>query len=172
MCILCNETETGCRIHAGEVFDKSEVGEKLAFCWHGHEGMASNLSPCDGNGWFRLCAGMAHSGYPIFFKVAHYPIDNSSSRIYNEYIHFQFLGAHSPMPTAKVFRSGNSQAVRLPKQFRLKSKEVEIFRRGDEVVLREKRANMAQAFDLLAGLPEDFAIPGRENDRPQKRKGL
>jgi virulence-associated protein VagC len=34
------------------------------------------------------------------------------------------------MGTARVFRSGNSQAVRLPKQFRLKSDEVEIFRVG------------------------------------------
>ena len=34
-------------------------------------------------------------------------------------------------------RSGNSQAVRLPKEFRFKGKEVEIFRRGDEIVLRE-----------------------------------
>jgi antitoxin VapB len=37
----------------------------------------------------------------------------------------------------RVFRSGNSQAVRLPKEFRFKGKEVEIFRRGDEIVLRE-----------------------------------
>ena len=34
------------------------------------------------------------------------------------------------MATARVFRSGNSQAVRLPKEFRLDSQEVEIFRRG------------------------------------------
>jgi len=74
--------------------------------------------------------------------------------------------------TAKVFRSGNSQALRLPKQFRLKSKEVEIFRRGDEIVLREKSGTMARAFDLLAGLPDDFEIPGREKDVPQKRKGI
>jgi len=32
-----------------------------------------------------------------------------------------------------VFKSGNSQAVRLPKAFRVKSKEVEI-RAGDEIV--------------------------------------
>jgi antitoxin VapB len=50
------------------------------------------------------------------------------------------------MTTAKVFRSGNSQAVRLPKEFRFKAKEVEIFRRGDEVVLREKPASMARAY--------------------------
>ena len=76
------------------------------------------------------------------------------------------------MPTARVFRSGNSQAVRLPKQFRLKSKEVEIFRRGNEIVLRERDGDLARAFELLAGLPEDIELPGRDKDRPQKRKGL
>ena len=76
------------------------------------------------------------------------------------------------MGTAKVFRSGNSQAVRLPKQFRLKSKEVEIFRRGDEIVLREKKGDMVRAFELLAGMPDDLKLPGRDKDRPQKRKGL
>ena len=76
------------------------------------------------------------------------------------------------MGTARVFRSGNSQAVRLPKQFRLKSKEVEIFRRGDEIVLREKDGTMVRAFDLLAGLPDDLELSGREEDLPQKREGL
>jgi antitoxin VapB len=76
------------------------------------------------------------------------------------------------MGTARVFRSGNSQAVRLPKQFRFEGKEVEIFRRGDEVVLREKYKNLARAFELLASLPDDFDLPGRENERPKKRKGL
>jgi antitoxin VapB len=76
------------------------------------------------------------------------------------------------MSTARVFRSGNSQAVRLPKQFRLKSKEVEIFRRGDEIVLREKDGTMVRAFNLLANLPGDLELVGREKDPPQKRKGL
>ncbi len=76
------------------------------------------------------------------------------------------------MSTARVFRSGNSQAVRLPKQFRLKSEEVEIFRRGDEIVLREKDGTMARAFDLLAGLPDDLVIVARAKDPPQKRKRL
>jgi antitoxin VapB len=54
----------------------------------------------------------------------------------------------------------------------LKSEEVEIFRRGKEIVLREKDGNMVRAFDLLAGLPDDLSLPEREKDRPQKRKGL
>jgi antitoxin VapB len=60
----------------------------------------------------------------------------------------------------------------LPKQFRLKGREVEIFRRGDEIVLREKEEDMMRAFELLAGLPDDLSLPGREKDEPQKRKGL
>jgi antitoxin VapB len=74
------------------------------------------------------------------------------------------------MATAKVFRSGNSQAVRLPKQYRLKSKEVAIYRRGDEIVLREKRGSMVRAFELLASLPEDMEVRPRQKDLPQKRK--
>jgi antitoxin VapB len=69
------------------------------------------------------------------------------------------------MRVAKVFRSGNSQAVRLPK-------EVEIFRRGNEVVLREKETSLVRAFELLASLPDDFDLTGREKELPEKRKGL
>ncbi len=76
------------------------------------------------------------------------------------------------MATARVFRSGNSQAVRLPKEFRLKSKEVEIFRRGEEIVLRERRGVMARAFEILAGLPDDMEIRSEVPDLPQKRKGV
>ncbi len=74
------------------------------------------------------------------------------------------------MDTAKVFRSGKSQAVRLPKQFCLKGDEVEIFHRGKEIVLRERDGTMARAFDLLAGLNDDQLI--ERKDRPQKRKSL
>ena len=76
------------------------------------------------------------------------------------------------MATARVFRSGNSQAVRLPKEFRLKCKEVEIFRRGDEIVLREKAEGLARAFEILADLPPDFFSEGRDDTPPQERDGL
>lgn len=76
------------------------------------------------------------------------------------------------MAIARVFQSGNSQAVRLPKEFRLKSREVEIFRRGKEIVLREKSENMARAFEILTELPEDVFPAGRNDSLPQKRKRL
>jgi antitoxin VapB len=72
------------------------------------------------------------------------------------------------MAIAKVFRSGNSQAVRLPKQFRLTSDEVEIYRRGDEIVLREKPKSLGRAFELLCELPD----VEREDGPPQEREGL
>ena len=76
------------------------------------------------------------------------------------------------MSTARVFRSGNSQAVRLPKEYRFDSDEVEIFRRGDEVVLREKARDMRRAYQLLADLPDDFLRDGRYDTPPQRRKAL
>lgn len=76
------------------------------------------------------------------------------------------------MPRAKIFRSGNSQALRLPKEFRFKSKEVEIFRRGDEIVLREPKGVMTRAFELLAGMPDDFEPRDRDKDQPQERERL
>lgn len=53
--------------------------------------------------------------------------------------------------TTTVFTSGNSQAVRLPKEFRFDTKQVTIERRGDEVVLRAKKPTVG---DLLRDLPE------------------
>lgn len=76
------------------------------------------------------------------------------------------------MTTAKVFQSGNSQAVRLPKEFRFKAKEVEIFQRGSEVVLREKVYTPADAFAILASLPDDFMAEGRNDTPPQEREAL
>ena len=76
------------------------------------------------------------------------------------------------MATAKVFKSGNSQAVRLPKEFRFKGREIKIFRRGDEVVLKEEPHSLEPAFHLLANLPDDMFSGGRKDDPPQRRKGL
>ena len=52
--------------------------------------------------------------------------------------------------TASVFTSGNSQAIRLPKEFRFDTKQVTIERRGDEIVLRAKPQTLG---DLLKSLP-------------------
>jgi antitoxin VapB len=75
------------------------------------------------------------------------------------------------MRTAKVFRSGNSQAVRIPAEFQFDTDEVEIFRRDDELVLRKKAKSLEQAFHLLASLPAGL-LAEREDNLPQERAGL
>ena len=76
------------------------------------------------------------------------------------------------MTYARVFQSGNSQAVRLPKEFRFKVDQVEIFRQGDDIVLREQPTSATAIFDALAALPADFMAGGRGDTPPQKRKSL
>ncbi len=76
------------------------------------------------------------------------------------------------MKKARVFQSGNSQAVRLPKEFRFQVKEVEILRRGDEVILREPKRTLANAFKALASMPADFMAEGRQDDAPEDREEL
>ena len=44
------------------------------------------------------------------------------------------------MKTAKVFKQGNSQAVRLPKEFRFQDDEIFIRKQGDTVLLIPKKA--------------------------------
>ena len=58
------------------------------------------------------------------------------------------------MPTTKVFKFGNSQAIRLPKEFRFNTNEVEIFRRGDEVVLRERSRTAAEILAIFESFSE------------------
>ncbi len=73
------------------------------------------------------------------------------------------------MKLAKIFKSGNSQAVRLPKEFQIRSKEVEIFRLGKDIILREKPKNLKRAFELLTSMPDDFFSHKREDSLPQER---
>lgn len=77
---------------------------------------------------------------------------------------------------ARVFQSGNSQAVRLPKEFRFDVEQVEITREGDAVILRPRADRRLRWSSLRAalerGLSEDFMSQGREQPRDQERPGL
>jgi antitoxin VapB len=73
---------------------------------------------------------------------------------------------------AQVVNSRNGQVIRLPKEIHIKTEEVEVFRRGNEIILREKMTPMQKAFQLIAELDFADALKDRHRDRPQKRKGL
>ncbi len=73
------------------------------------------------------------------------------------------------MKTAKVFRSGNSQAVRIPKEFQLEGDEVEIRRKGDVLILRPKSHSWGTLIDSLTKFTSDFLTDGRRQPPLQKR---
>ena len=77
---------------------------------------------------------------------------------------------------AKIFQSGNSQAVRLPKDFRFDVDEVEVSREGDAVILRPKPDKGRRWASLHAaverGFSEDFMAEGREQPAEQDRPDL
>jgi antitoxin VapB len=76
------------------------------------------------------------------------------------------------MDMAKIFKNGNSQAVRLPKAYQFNVSEVQIFRRGDEVVLKCKPKNLSKAFELLTEMSDDFMADGRCQPPMQDRESL
>ncbi|EJC83844.1 virulence-associated protein [Rhizobium leguminosarum bv. trifolii WSM2297] len=74
---------------------------------------------------------------------------------------------------ARVFQSGNSQAVRLPKDFRFDVDQVEVTREGDAVILRPRtyhgRRWASLRIALERGLSDDFMAQGREQPGDQER---
>ncbi|MGE0006191.1 MAG: antitoxin [Parvibaculaceae bacterium] len=77
---------------------------------------------------------------------------------------------------AKVFRSGNSQAVRLPKEFRFDVDQVEVMREGDAVILRPRAVRRQRWASLRAalkhGFSDDFMAEGRRQPGDQDRPRL
>jgi antitoxin VapB len=65
------------------------------------------------------------------------------------------------MRKAKVFMSGNFQAVRLPHDFHFSGNEIMIEKKDGKVILCEKPKNLAYAFHLLTKMPDDFFSDGR-----------
>lgn len=77
---------------------------------------------------------------------------------------------------AKVFRSGNSQAVRLPKEFRFSVDEVEVSREGDAIILRPRSETHSGWGSLRTaqarGFSDDFLADGRQQPPEAERAEL
>lgn len=74
------------------------------------------------------------------------------------------------MKTAKIFKSGNSQAVRIPKEFHLEGKEVEIRKQGGALVLRPTKKSWTALIESLKKFTDDFMEQGR-NQPPAQNRG-
>ena len=73
------------------------------------------------------------------------------------------------MKTAKIFRSGNSQAVRIPKEFQMEGEEVEIHRKGKWLLLRPKQKSWTALIGSLDKFTDDFMKDNRNQPHIQKR---
>jgi antitoxin VapB len=74
------------------------------------------------------------------------------------------------MATAKLFQNGNSQAVRLPKEFRMPGDRVKISQRGKQIILEPLDTTWEALFAALSDFPEDYMADGREQPAMQKRE--
>jgi len=68
------------------------------------------------------------------------------------------------MDTAKIFQNGNSQAVRLPKTYRLKGKEAYITKVGDAIVLLPKKNKWDSLISSLDKFSDDFMSERKQLD--------
>lgn len=76
------------------------------------------------------------------------------------------------MITAKVFWSGRSQAVRLPKEFRFEVDEVGIKRRGNAVILEPVPDSWGWLDALVGNGDQDFEQAAAEKPLQQDRPDL
>lgn len=76
------------------------------------------------------------------------------------------------MTTAKLFKNGQSQAVRLPKEFRFEGDEVIIKRVGKAVVLLSASDSFDTFFDSLEEFSDDFMSERNQPTEQQQRSEL
>ena len=87
-------------------------------------------------------------------------------------VYQRHISKNHPMDTAKVFWSGRSQAVRLPKEYRLDTDQVGIRREGRRIVLEPMPKDWAWLDKLEGSFDEDFIAAANEEvplppDRPE-----
>ena len=70
----------------------------------------------------------------------------------------------------RIFKNGNSLAVRLPAELALPEGEVEIVRHGNELIIRPVETNLLGAWDALCSFSDDFMTEGREQPPVQERE--
>ena len=75
------------------------------------------------------------------------------------------------MKTARVFKNGQSQAVRLPKEFRFQEKEVYIKKTGNVVILIPKRDSWESLMNSLDKFSADY-LSERRQPGLQKREAM
>ncbi|MGB3916529.1 MAG: AbrB/MazE/SpoVT family DNA-binding domain-containing protein [Thiothrix litoralis] len=74
------------------------------------------------------------------------------------------------MQTAKIFQNGRSQAIRLPKAFRLSGTEVKISRDGNRIILEPLEQSWDDWLLAIDQFSDDFMAEGRDQPAVQERE--
>ena len=74
------------------------------------------------------------------------------------------------MICTKVFTSGNSQAVRIPKEFHIDFSELFIKKIGSSIILTPKESNWENLERSLSEFSDDFMMEGRAQPAMQERE--
>lgn len=89
------------------------------------------------------------------------------------YIHEYILNMkESVMQTVRVFQSGNSQAIRIPREFALDESEMYIQKVGNSLILTSMKDHWSSLKASLSIFSDDIFNKGREQPKMQRRKGL
>jgi len=78
------------------------------------------------------------------------------------------------MPVTRLFKNGNSQAVRIPAELAYDSWDLDLLieRNGDELRIRPARRRIGDVMGALAGFSPDFMAGGREPNEESDRAAL
>ena len=76
------------------------------------------------------------------------------------------------MQTVKVFKSGNSQAVRIPKEFSIEEQELYIQKIGNTLVLTSMNDPWSSLRKSLTMFSEDVFSNGSEQPKNQEREDI
>jgi len=74
------------------------------------------------------------------------------------------------MFTTKVFKSGNSQAIRIPKEYKFNTDELIINKIGNTIVVFPKDDPWKAFKESVSGFTDDYFSDGRKQPEMQKRK--
>lgn len=74
--------------------------------------------------------------------------------------------------TTKPFMCGRSQAIRIPKDYRLEDTELIINRIGDSLIITPRHSLQQAFFSGIAMLSDDFLDEGRPEETPNERISL
>ena len=78
------------------------------------------------------------------------------------------------MATTKIFKNGNSQAVRIPAELAYSAWDIDLIieRQGDELRIRPAQRRIGDVMATLAKFSPDFAVDGRPDNEEDERAAL